>query len=102
MTNVDARRARSAKLEVGDAKERRVRNAGAPDVFLAALSPVEDDDEVDHFDARVAKHLGRAQRVPAGRDDVLDNCDSLSRLEDSFDLLRGPIALRLLANEEER
>src|ERR1700730_4814417 len=98
MTRADARRARSVKLEVGDAKEWRVRDAGAPDVFPAALTAIENDNEMDHFDARVAQHLGRAQRITTGRDDVLDDRDPFPRLQDPLDLFRGPVALPLFAN----
>src|SRR5260370_19458943 len=94
-------RAESVKLEVGDSEQRRIRNAGPADVLLAALAAVEDDDQVDHLDARVAEHLRRAQRVAAGGHDVLDHCHPLSRLQPSFYLLRGPVSLALFADEDQ-
>ena len=39
------------------------------------------------FEAGVAEHLGRSQRVAARGDDVLDHRDSLAALESSLDLL---------------
>src|SRR5258708_32276864 len=100
MTNAFVR-AESVKLEVGDSEQWRIRNAGRADVLLAALAAVEDDDQVDDLDARVAKHLRRAQRVAAGGDDVLDHSHPLSRLVPSLYLLRGPVSLGLFADEDQ-
>src|SRR6266851_7987523 len=91
----------SVKLEIGDAEQRRIRNAGPADVLLAALSAVEDDHEIDDLDPRVAKHLCRAQGVATGGDDVLDHCDPLSRLEPSLYLLRCPVSLGFFAHEDQ-
>src|SRR5260370_10679993 len=100
MTSAFAR-PESVKLEVGDAEQRRIWNAGPADVLLAALAAVEDDHEMDDLDTRVAQNLRRAQRVAACGDDVLDHCDPFSRLEPSLYLLRGPVSLRLLAHEDQ-
>src|SRR5712692_11074224 len=78
----------SVKLEVGDAKERRVRDAGVTDVVLAPLAAIEDDDEMDHVGTRIAQDLRRPQRVAAGRHDVLNHRDAIAAVHSSFDLLQ--------------
>src|SRR5205823_5900117 len=92
----------SVKFEVLNAEERRVRDAFLADVVFAALTAVQHHDKMNHIEARVAQHLDRAERVAAGRDHVLDHCDALARRDASLDLLRGAVALRLLADEEQR
>src|SRR6266849_403929 len=92
----------SVKLEVGDAEKWRVRNARASNVVLTTLAAIEDHDEMNHVDARVAQHPRRAQRVAAGGDNVFDHRDPFARFEPTFDLLRGAVALRLFADEDQR
>src|SRR3979411_326936 len=92
----------SVKFQVCDAKKRRVGDAGAANVFLAPFAAVEDDDEVDHMHSRVREHVRRAQRVATGRDDVLDHCDLVARLEPPLDLLGSPVSLRFFADQDER
>src|SRR5258708_22790802 len=86
-------RVESVKLEVGDAEQRRIRNAGPADVLLTTFAAVEDYDQVDHLDACIAQHLRRAQRVAAGGDDVFDHGHAVSMLEPSFYLLAGAVSL---------
>src|SRR5258706_4215085 len=92
----------SVKLEVGDSKERRIGDAGAADVLFAPLSAIEYDDEMDHVGARIPQDLRRPQRIAAGRHDVLDHRDAVAALHASFYLLRGSVALRFLATEDQR
>src|SRR5260370_32455899 len=99
MTSAFAR-PESVKLEVGDAEQRRIWNAGPPDVLLAALAAVEDDHEMDDLDPRVARHLCRAQGAATGGHAVLDHCDPLSTLQPSPYLLRGPVSLWLFTHAD--
>src|SRR5882672_3957483 len=92
----------SVKFQVLNAKERRVRDAGAFDVVLAPFASVEHDDQVDDVGARVTQHLRRTKRVAAGRHHVFDEGDPVFGLEAAFDLLRGPVPLRFLAHEDQR
>src|SRR5256885_2031112 len=92
----------SVKFEVLNAEERGVRNAGLADVLLAALSAIQHHDEVDHIEACIAQRLHRAQRIAAGRNDVLDDGDPFAVGEAAFELFAGAVTLRLLAHEQQR
>jgi hypothetical protein len=63
---------------------------------------------IDHADRDLALETGLAKRLesldggPAGRDDILDEADALARFVDPFQAVRGPVLLRLVADDQER
>src|SRR5438874_8454461 len=62
---------------------------------------------IDHADCDSALETGLPERVErldgrtAGRDDVLDQAHPLARFEGPFQPIRGPVLLRLVADDQE-
>src|SRR5207248_1493529 len=99
---VPPRRMRSVKRQVGNAKQRRVRQSRLRDVVLPALTAIQHDHQPDHLESRGPQHLHGAQGVAAGGDHVLDDGHALANFEPALDLLCGAVAFRLLPHQHER
>src|SRR5438093_725885 len=62
---------------------------------------------IDYADCDPALETGLTERVErlygraAGRDDVFDEAHSLARFEGTFQAIRGPVLLRLVADDQE-
>src|SRR6476659_10722746 len=68
----------------------------------AALLAVDDADRVGYTQSGVSERLDRLDRGPARGDDVLDQADALALLVHALQLLRRPVLLRGLADDQER
>src|SRR5512135_977938 len=78
----------SVKLEVLYAEQRRVRDAGVPNVLLSPFATVEHHHEADHLQPRVAQHLRRSQGVAPRRHHILNHCHPIARRDAALELLR--------------
>src|SRR5438105_3210102 len=74
----------------------------ARELVDAALLAVDHAHRRTADETRLAQGLDRRDQGSAGGDDVLDDAPLLALLEHALDALGGPVALRLLADEQER
>src|SRR4051794_18673246 len=88
--------------QVGRPEERAQAHRVAREFVDAALFAVDHTDRVGYTQSGISEGLDRCERGPAGGDDVLDQADALALLEDALELLRRPVLLRGLADDQER
>src|SRR5207248_11072437 len=68
----------------------------------APLFPIDDTDRGTAAEARFAERLDGRQGRTARGDDVLDETDALARVEGALEPLVRGVALRVLADDQER
>src|SRR5262249_27327909 len=88
--------------ELRAAKQGSQPNRDAGERVDSTLLAIDDADRGPAGQPCLPERLDRRDRSPARGDDVLDEADAFPRLEEPFEAVARPVALRLLADDQVR
>src|SRR5580692_722896 len=95
-------RGRGVVPDLRGMEERTEADGGARERIGAAFVAVDDANHGRYDQSGLPEHLDGLERGAAGGDDVLDQADALSWLEDSLDPVAGAVLLDGAADDHER